>query len=106
MTKDTWTKIRRLLSRAVKRMRSEGGQVGPPADAGNCVVPSRAGPTPPSPPAISTGSTPDPARQPVTRGKSGSALHSVSEPSYSRASSRPVTESAKRSTVAEMPPPQ
>jgi hypothetical protein len=25
MTKDTWTKIRRLLSRAVKRTRSEGG---------------------------------------------------------------------------------
>jgi hypothetical protein len=45
-------------------------------------------------------------RQPVTSGRSGWALHSVSEPSYSRASSRPVSDSAKRSTVAEMPPPQ
>jgi hypothetical protein len=39
--------------------------------------------------------------QPVTRGRSGWALHSVSEPSYGRASSRPVSQSAKRSTVTE-----
>jgi hypothetical protein len=44
--------------------------------------------------------------QPVTSGRSGSALHSVSEPSYRRASPRPVNDSANRSTVAEMPPPQ
>ncbi len=31
MTMDTWTKIRRLLSRVVKRTRSEGGQTGLPA---------------------------------------------------------------------------
>lgn len=30
MTKDTWTKIRRLLSRAVKRTRSEGSKTGLP----------------------------------------------------------------------------
>jgi hypothetical protein len=28
MTKDTWTKIRRLLSRAVKRTRSAGSKTG------------------------------------------------------------------------------
>ncbi len=43
---------------------------------------------------------------PTSRGRSGSALHSVSDPSYRRTSSRPSIESTKTSTVAEMPPPQ
>ncbi len=92
-------------------------------DASSCVVPvpgaidaaiatsylDRKYPTAPGPLArlnASLAQHGDLPRQPVTRGRSGLALHSVSEPSYSRASSRPVSESAKRSTVAEMPPPQ
>jgi inner membrane transporter RhtA len=63
-----------------------------------CVVAASAG-------AAGTAPAPDPG-QPVTSGRSGSALHSVSEPSYSRASSRPASDSANRSTVAEIPPPQ
>jgi hypothetical protein len=42
MTKDTWTKIRRLLSRAVKRTRSEAAKAGLPGQAASGVCRRRA----------------------------------------------------------------